>query len=522
MANIICEYFKNYMNAKGKFEQFHNNVINMPRAKFSELGEIIKLLKSIASYIILINEDFFKEPTNYKKIYREIFLNYKKGIFPENNRNISFETRFLNRSEDFDYLYSDEGKMGRLFRHYMEYFAFFGVITDGENKNKKYIDLDSINELILTPEETLFDVFRNKMLNININCNDFIKNMNGINIKNDADYRPAKAIISYCHELRRKCTAFEISILLGRIDEVQKENDILRRAVNIGKLLPSDVESQKKYIFGIMGWKNNGGELFEYAASQNPDFKFKVFLLFMKVFGLIEYDERTNLITLTAYSEELVKEDIPFEVLDLQKLLTMVDDDNEDSNKLTDIILRKRTDTITKAIQSDSELVEKLNLRNIRNPIIKHGKRQRSRLIAELAKIKCGYLDEITKKVTFEGKNGKNYVEAHHIIEFSTENGPDITDNLICLGPENHSLIHHGSTNAVNDFYITCQSRGVLSLDRFKSICTRYRCLTKDHVKTLLFKKIISKRDAEDLNNLIDIYGVDDKFLSSLSTPAGN
>lgn len=522
MPNIVCEFFKNYMNTKAKFEQFHNNVINMPRAKFSELGETIKLLKSLASYIILINEDFFKEPKNYKDIYREIFSNYKKGIVPLNNRNILFETRFLNRSEDFNYLYSNEGRMGRLFRHYMEYFAFFGVITDGDNKNKKYIDLDSINELILTPEDTLFDVFRNKMLNININCNDFIKNMKGISIKKDADYRPAKAIISYCHELNRKCTAFEISILLGRIDEVQKEDDILRRAVSIGKLLPSDAESQKKFIFGVLGWKNNSEELFEYVTSQNPDFKFKVFLLFMKVFGLIEYDERSNLITLTEYSKELVTEDVPFDVLDLQKLLTMVDDDNEDSNKLADIILRKRTDTITKAIQSDSELVRKLNLRNIRNPIIKHGKRQRSRLIAELAKIKCGYLDEVTKRVTFKGKNGLNYVEAHHIIEFSTENGPDITDNLICLGPENHSLIHHGSTNAVNDFYLTCQSRGVLSLDRFKSICIRYRCLTKEHVKTLLAKNIISKMDADDLNNLIDIHGVDNNFLASLSTPAGN
>ena len=132
------------------------------------------------------------------------------------------------------------------------------------------------------------------------------------------------------------------------------------------------------------------------------------------------------------------------------------------------------------------------------------------------------YLDEITKKPTFEGKNGKNYVEAHHIIEFSTEDGPDITDNLICLGPQNHSLIHHGSDGAVSEFYRTCQTRGVLTFDRFKSICVKYRCLTHKHVVILEHKKMISKTDAEELNVLIDEYGVDPIFLSSLTTPAGD
>lgn len=520
MANLFAKNFSKYMDSVTNFEKFHNNVINMPRANFSELAETIKLLKSLASYISIIEPDFFEEPTNYKELYRRIFNNYKLGKVPAKNRNITFEERYLNRNENFDYLYSDAGRMGRMFRHYMEYFAFFNVIKDGGNRSKKVIVQDSLSELILTPEEVLFDVFRNKILNLNIKDNDFIKNMYGISVGSTANYRPAKAIISYCNTLNRACTAFEISILLGRVDDVQDEKSIIQRAVTIGKILPSDVETQKKIFFGSMGWKSSNGILYDYAQSQNPDFKFKTFLLFMKVFGLIDYDESTNLIALTEYSKELAKEDIPFEVLDLEKLIAMVDDDNEDSNKLMDIILRRRTDTITEAIRSDSELVVKLNLRNLRNPIVKNGKRQRSRFIAELAKIKCNYLDEVNQNTTFEGKNGKNYVEAHHIIEFSTENGPDITDNLICLGPQNHSLIHHGSVSAVNDFYITCQSRGVLSLNRFKSICKKYRCLTKEHVKILLIKKIISKIDADELNLLIDQCGVDQQFLSSLSTPA--
>lgn len=517
MANIFIENYGKFVNSKSNFDKFHNKIINMPRANFSELDKTIKLLKSLASYIGLIDSSFFDEPHNYKDVYRNIFDNYKNSIIPKKNRNIEFEDRFLNRTENFDFLYSDDGKLGRQFRHYMEYFAFFGIIKDEGNRQNKYFDKDALQELILSSEHVLLDVFRNRILNININNNDFIKNISGISLNDTADYRPAKAIISYCNAMDRPCTAFEVSILMGIIDEIQDESSILHRAISIGKVLPENTENQKKMFFGSMGWKSADGVIFEYGQSQNPDFKFKPFLLFMKVFGLIDYNETTNLITLTNYSKELVKEDIPFEMLDLQHLLMRIDDDKEDSNKLMDIILKKRNETITQAIQSDGELVFKLNMRNIRNPIIKNNKRQRSRFIAEIAKIKCQYLDEVTQSETFEGKNGKNYVEAHHIIEFSTENGPDITDNLICLGPHNHSLIHHASSSAVNDFYLTCQTRGVLNIDRFKSICVKYKCLTKEHVKVLVSKKIISKIDAEELYKLIDENGVDPLFLSSLN-----
>lgn len=517
MTNIFEKSYPNYTKTRENFKIFHNKVINMPRAKFSELGETIKLLKSLASYILLIDPEFLQEECNYKDIYKHLYNNYKKGIIPEKDRNIQFESKFLNRKESVDYLYSDEGKLGRLFRHYMEYFAFFEIIKDQGSRNRKTFDIDALRELTLAPENVLFDIFRNKLLEININNNDFIKNVTGISLNQSADYRPAKAIIDYCGEMGRPCTSFEISILLGIIDDVQNQNDILHRAISIGKVLPEKAEDQKKMFFGSMGWKSADGTLFDYSSSQNPDFKFKPFLLFMRVFGLIDYNDKNHLITLTDYSKDLAQESIPFEMLDLQQLLVRIDDDSEDTNELMDLILRKRNETITKAIQADGELVFKINMRNIRNPIIKNSKRQRSRFVAELAKIKCDYLDEVTKSPTFEGKNGKNYVEAHHIIEFNTENGPDITDNLICLGPLNHSLIHHGSSAAIKDFYLTCQMRGVLSLDRFKTICTKYRCLTKEHVNALYLKGIISKIDADELNKLIDENGVDQKFLDSLN-----
>lgn len=518
--NQITDFFGDFSVSKTKFDDFHNQVINMPRANFSEITETIKLLKSIASYILLIDKEILEKPIFYKDIYYQIHRNFKNNIFPDQEeRNKIFEKTFLDRTENFNFLYSDEGKMGRLFRHYMEYFAFFGFFSDNDDNKKKNIDIESIEELVLLPEASLLDDFRNRILTLNINSNDFLSSIHGIVLIRDADYRPAYAILKYMFELNRPVTLFEVSILFGRVGHIQQENEIILKATEIGKQIPVSREDQIKYIFGNMGWKNKFG-FYEYIQSQNPDFKFKVFILFMNSLGLVNFDNSTSTLILTDYSKEIMVEDIPFEVLDLQNLLSMIDDDTEDQNKLIDLILRKRTETITKAIQNDGELVVKMNKRNIRNPIVKNGRRIRNRVIAELAKIKCSYLDEVTGASSFEGKNGKNYVEAHHVIEFNGEDGPDITDNLICLGPQNHSLIHHGSSTTIQDFYKTCQTRGVLTFDRFRSICVKYQCLTKSHVNTLYAKGIISKFDLEQLVSLIDIHGVNEDFINSLSIPS--
>ncbi|MDD3832229.1 MAG: hypothetical protein PHW00_06230 [Clostridia bacterium] len=357
------------------------------------------------------------------------------------------------------------------------------------------------------------------MINININNNDFIANLHGISLKHDADYKPVYSILRYLKEINRPASFFEVSILLGRIDEVQKENEILIRALAVGKILPKTQDEQVKMFFGNMGWKN-GNTLYQYAASQQPYFKFRTFFIYLRLFGFIEIDEENSLITNTTYSNSLLEAEVPIELLDLEKLLSKIDDDSSDVNELANMVLYKRTNAITAAIQNDSQLLEKFNKRNIRNPIIKNGHRKRNRIIAELAKIKAGYKDEVTGKVTFMGTNGNYYVEAHHLIEFSTEQGPDITDNLICLGPDSHSRIHHGTISVVDDVYRTLQNNGVLNLDRYKKICTVYRCLTKKHVTILFNKKLISSYDKDELNSLIDEYGVEQSFLDSLSIPA--
>lgn len=523
MNNIIYDYFSHYSGTVEGFEKFHNEVINMPRPTFREIPQIIKLLKSLASYVLLFDSEILSEPMNAKDVYKNLYFNYKKGILPADDfRNRQFEETFLDHEGNFDDLYVE---LGRRFRHYTELFTFFGIFKkvyreNGRISDSAIFDKDFLEELVLTDEKNLFDVFRNNLLDLNVNANGHVGSMQGIKLENDADYRPARAILRYMADISRRVTDFEISVLLGRVDGVQNEKEILKRAEDIGRILPQTREEQETFFFKSLKWENTDGERFHYASSQQPDFKFKTFLILMDTFHLISYDNPTKTAVLTEYSKKLLAEEIPFEVADLQNLLSLIDDETENSNKLASIILRTRNSTITKAIQEDGILVEKLNIRNIHHPIIKNNKRMRNRLIMEVAKIKANYLDEVTQSTTFEGRNGHNYVEAHHIIEFNGENGPDITENLICLGPQNHSLIHHGSANALEDFYNTCKSRSVITFGRFKNICVKYRCLTKEHVKTLLAKKLISSIDAQELNELINQYGVDPVFMNSLQITA--
>jgi|LSQX01.2.fsa_nt_gb hypothetical protein len=524
--NVIAKSFENYRSTHINFDNFHNQVINMPRATFSELPEVIKLLKSLASYILLIDEKVLTKKINPKEIYHNIFSNFKCGKVPTKNRNISFEETFLNINDTFERVYDENvWKMGRRFRHYTELFSFFDILKRvkvGNKWSKNYgvFDVDALKELELTDEADLFDLFRNKLLNLNVKDNSHIVTCKGIKLKNDVDYRPARAILRYILEMDREVTDFEIGILLGRIDDVQKEDEILVRANNIGKELPHSFGGQINLVFDSMLWKTSGGARYSYRQSQNPDFKFKSFIILMETFGMISYDRNSHFIALTEYSKELMQDEIPLDVLDLEHLLVKIDSDTADSKELTDLILKRRTDAITAAIQADGELVEKINIRNIHNPPMKNGKRIRSKLIMEVAKIKVNYIDEVEGVAPFVGKSGTSYVEAHHIIEFGRECGPDITDNLICLGPSNHSLIHHGDREDVVAFFNRCRTSGAIVFHRFEIICTKYHCLTKDHVKALLKKGLITEVEKNNLEALIDENGVDPLFLKSLEITA--
>ena len=498
MSNRITYFYRDYLYTTAKFEKFHNEVINMPRDSFS--SATYSKIRSLASYLLLTEDVFdITNGHNYKEIMNFIIKKIATGQLPL-YPNSEIQERYFATIYTLDALYKKEGRM---FRHLMGIMEFFGIIHS-LTKQRKVIDFATCKEIAYADDNLLMSILRNNWLADNINSNDYILNLKGIIISKSANYRPSYSILKYLKIINRPATLFEISILLGRIDLLQTENEILDRAITISEELPRTQEEQIDYFFKKMHWITSDGNLFQYAPSQQPYFKFKSFILYMKDFELINLNENDNTITLTEYSNNLIEENIPIELLDLEKLLYMIDDDNETEATLQDIVINKRTPQIIKAIQEDNILVEKINRRAIRNiEYDRNGKRKRNKFIVELAKAKANYTCEATGKRTFKMPNGQYYVEAHHIIEFSRENGPDITDNLLILGPEKHMLLHHACQEEKDDLFNHLKTNGKISVERFKKMHTKYNCLTSEHIKVLADKKLISSIDKEELLNLI-------------------
>jgi len=67
--------------------------------------------------------------------------------------------------------------------------------------------------------------------------------------------------------------------------------------------------------------------------------------------------------------------------------------------------------------------------------------------LAELMKAKNNYLCQLCERTTFQGKDGHNYTESHHIIPRSN-NGPDVPENILIVCPTCHRIFDSGSETA--------------------------------------------------------------------------
>ncbi|WNY24315.1 hypothetical protein MmiHf6_16460 [Methanimicrococcus hongohii] len=494
--SFFDQYYSEYMNTQEGFDKFHNEVINMPRDHFSDMN--LNKIQSLSAYLLL-TENKINSGFNYKELMFCIHsilpeLDTLKPVF----RDFDMEKRYFDFSDsDINDHYNKEGRM---FRHLMFLSEFFGMIY--ESNGFKCINYNKCREYYTTERALLIPVIRNNLILMNINTNSFFKSLKSIDVSADADYRPAYLILKYMSEINRSVTKFELSILFGRIDSLQKDSEILGRALNIGRTLPSSEGDQKSFFFKKMGWEREG-RLFAYRSSQSPTFKFKSFILYLDCFGLIEYNQTLDIYNLTDYSKKILDDDISYLVADLENLLSIIDNYSGGNNELNDLILHQRNPELLKLAQDNPDFEMKMNLRSINNPMVDSGgKRRRNRLIAELAKIKAQYMCQYLQKHIFKMSDGRHYCEAHHIIEFSTENGPDITLNLLVLGPEAHMLLHHACKDEKDEVYLQLVKNNILNFDRFKDMIVVYRCLTLDHIEILHHKKIITNKEKEELIRL--------------------
>ncbi len=283
---------------------------------------------------------------------------------------------------------------------------------------------------------------------------------------------------------------------------MQEESEILERALEIGKQFPKSQRMQLTQFFDNMNWIDKSGKQYVYANSQAPYFKFKSYLLLMEAFNLISIN-KDDTCELTEYANNILADDISYLISDLQNLVNKIGTEEDDNAKLNDLILYQRNPELMELAKSDKNFFIKMNKRSLENPIYDKGKRVRNRLISELAKIEVDYMCQYAMRHIFKMPNGKYYCESHHILEFSRESGPDITNNLLILGPEAHKLLHHANNDEIENAYLQLIKNGALNLNRFKEMINIYNCLTEKHIDILSNKKIITKLESIELKSML-------------------
>lgn len=189
MCSPISKYYSTYLDDLNNFDRFHNEVINMPRASFS--GTSFQEVRGIAAYLLLLENDSVSN-LNYKEMMGLLSEKVNIGIYPEKYRSLDFEERYL-AFEDLNTHYNNSA--GRMFRHIMGTAAFYGLIIS-KTKTKKNIVFSKCREYYLAPDEVLAPLFRNDVISFNAKSNDFIRNLEGITITKETNYRVAFCILS--------------------------------------------------------------------------------------------------------------------------------------------------------------------------------------------------------------------------------------------------------------------------------------------------------------------------------------
>ena len=491
--------YEKYKSSMEGFNEFNNLALNMPRPSFSNVD--IDYLKSLARLLYRINYDA-SENLNIIDLYckiHEIYLlddDIPLYLEPLFDKKMSLSEAKKNYSAT---------SIGRYFRQYAEVMELWGLLKEGKcGLTIAYDVCDEFLELDSGESESI----RMKMIAMDIEDNSCFIRLSNIKekIKNKTifSYKPAVSILKYMEKINRPVSKFELANLLAIITPECKSNEeLFDNAIKIGNMMPSNVKEHKEWFFEFMNWKNSNGTYFNYAPSQNPDFKFNSFIAFMKEYNFICQNDDLSYV-LSEESKKLLNDVIPPEIVELEKYIDIAENEYSDKS-LADIILKGIKPSLLYSLSQNDDFIKTMNKRSIARPKFDNkGKKIRNRLIAELSKIRVNYTCQVSKKPTFKDINGHNYVESHHIIEINGENGPDITDNLLVVSPLYHELMHHACKEELIDFYMGLRMKNIITIDTFKRMIINYHCLEEKHIKALLNKHLISKDEYYDLVDFIN------------------
>ena len=488
-----------------EFNNFHNQVLNLPRDSFSNFT--LMKVKSIAEYLYLIKDEFPPEGLKVKDIY--IKIHYKLQNESVDNPHDDFEKLFdlsLKSKIDIENHYKDPG---RGFRHWPQLASLLEIlfnVTQGNRWSKRILD-PFIEELVSADNQLIKSLVRNKILSVNVRTNPCCGNLDSYDFYRDLDFRPAYAILKYLFEIKRPATKFELSIFFGRPDyNIGNEEEIISEAIKNGRKFPISQDEQIDYYFKLKKWIYDNGNIFEYRTSQQPYFKFNSMFIIMESVGLIKVGD--SFVNLTDYSLNLFGSEVKPEVIEIESLLDEIEIAGSNT-ELTETVIRNRSNLISDLIENDEKFLDKINKRasskSGKSTVVSQTtKLIRDELIREASKIIANYTCRACGKETFLDKNDNNFVESHHIIGYNdTEDGPDVLQNLIVLCPNCHAKLHFAKVDIIKNFYEYLRKNNVITLDQFIFIASELNILKEKHIRVLLEKKIIQQNEADRLYEII-------------------
>lgn len=498
--------FDKYKNTRDGFNAFNKLALNMPRHEFGSMN--INFVKILA--MILVNIKISGEKLTIIHLYYLIHNSFIKE--PSICENVpDFILQLFDLSLDTEnaiksYYNNNEGK-ARNFRHLVEIMKLWGLI-DADKEFSNVINYEVCEEFFKL-KSTEIEGLRAKMMGMDIIDNSFFISLSNINakIRNKTifSYKPATAILTYMKEINRPVSKFEIANLLGIItEECTSSEEIMNNALKIGKKFPENIMEHQSYFFTYMNWIDENGKQFVYSNSQAPHFKFNSFMLFMKNVDLVKMTDDNQAFVLTEYSEKLLQENIPIEIVELERYIDIAENAYSDKD-LADLIIYNIKPSLLYFVAQNEDFIKAMNKRSLTHPKRDNrGKKVRSKLIAELSKVRVNHTCQVSGMPTFKDTKGNNYVESHHIIEFNGEDGPDIIDNLLVISPLYHSLIHHAGNEDLYDFYDTLRKKNIVNIDMFKNMIDNYNCLEEKHIRALYRKHLITKIEYGELTEYIN------------------
>lgn len=503
--------------SRQQFESFHNEVFNLPRDSFSNF-DVIKV-KSLAEYLFSIRLSFPPDGLKLSDIYLKLHFFLLNNDIP--NPNSDFEELFnlnLNTIEQVQEYY--QNGVGRKFRHWMELASFLDLLVNIElgNDRSKRVLSNFTEEIFLIPIILITPLIRDKVLSLNTNSNSCLSNLDSYSNYQNLDYRPAYSILRYMHVLNRPCTRFELSIFFGRPNYLlTTEIAIINEAVSFGSTFPLNQNEQIDLYFRNRNWIDANGNIYSYANSQQPYFKFNSLFILMVSIGLVNYSDEngnfsvdpTNYLKLTNYSSGLFSNGAFPEAVELENLIAAIENASED-NLITEKITKNRSVLIGSLISKDSSFIENINQKaaaksGLEATTIQTTKWKRDELIREVSKQKANFICQGCCTPTFLDNQDNNFVESHHILEYNTkEKGPDVLQNLLVLCPNCHSKIHFARIDIVENFYRNMRARNIITINQFAEIHTSLNLLKQLHIDVLLQKSIINENEAAVLTALIN------------------